>query len=373
MIYKGSKICILFVISLLFSQKAFGQLDNRVFAQKDTITPNDTQTVRLHFESFNFLRNTEYFDIIETGQTYFGTLLQLHLSYQPYKNVLVKGGLQTKQDYGSNNLQSIAPVFSVSIFKDRWRHNFGTLQATTNFGLVEPMFNIDRAITNRIENGIQSIYRHNGTYFTNWLVWNVPTYRFATNQEQFNTGFVLDKNIVDKKGLKLSFPFQGTLAHRGGQVNISSTPIYSRLNLAAGLKVKYTFSKTLSIRTENYFLRSDDFSPNITQPYKNGNATWHTLAVKVKNVELMLNYWAGREWQSPIGSQLFNNYNFYDVYEYRRVRHIAFARLFYTRKIYENLFLDMRFEPFYDFEYKGFQYSYSVYLKLNLSKTLGKI
>lgn len=87
----------------------------------------------------------------------------------------------------------------------------------------------------------------------------------------------------------------------------------------------------------------------------------------------MLNYWAGREWQSPIGSPLFNNYNPYDVYEYRQVRHMAFARVFYTKKIKQDLFLDIRFEPFYDFEYKGLQYSYSVYLKLNINKTLGKI
>ncbi len=373
MMTRYPKAVLMGLFAILFALPARAQLNNKVFEQNDTITPNDTQTVKIHFESLNFLRNTEYFDIIETGQTYFGTLLQLHLSFQPHKNVLIKAGLQSKHDYGSNNIQSLAPVFSISIFKDKWRHNFGMLQATTNLGLIEPMLNIDRAITNRVENGIQSVYRHNHTYFTNWLVWVVPTYRGASVQEQFNTGFVLDKKLVYRPKLKIYFPFQGTLAHRGGQINTGNTPIYSRMNLTAGLKLNVQFTRKFSARTEHYLLRSDDFSPSITQPYRNGYASWHTLALKRNGIELMFNYWAGREWQSPIGSQLFNNYNFYNVYEHRRVRHIAFVRLFYTKKIYHNLFLDLRLEPFYDFEYKGTQYSYSVYLKLNLDRTLGKI
>lgn len=373
MVHKALKTFVLLFLSMLSWGPLHAQINNQIFEQNDSLIPNDSQTVRLHFESFNFLRNTEYFDIIETGQTYFGTLLQMHLSYQPYKNVLLKGGLQIKQDYGSNRLQSIAPVFSLTIFKHHWRHNFGMLQATTNLGLIEPMFNIDRAITNRVENGIQSVYRNNGDYFTNWLVWVTPTYRGATNQEQFNTGFVWDKKIIETKKWRITFPLQGTLAHRGGQINTGSIPIFSRVNTAIGLKLKLTPDSKFSIRTEHYWLHASDFSPSITQPYRNGFASWHTLAFKRKNIELMFNYWAGREWQSPVGAQLFNNYNFYNVYEYRRVRHMAFSRLFFTQKIYNNLALDLRFEPFYDFEYKAFQYSYSVYLKLNLSRTLGKI
>ena len=371
--YKVFKIFSFICLTLLTAQKAEAQLNNQIFEQNDSLIPNDTQTVRLHFESINYLRNTEYFDIIETGQTYFGAMLQMHLSYQPYKNVLLKGGLQIKQDFGSNRLQSIAPVFSLTIFKHHWRHNFGMLQGTTNFGLIEPMFNIDRAITNRIENGIQSVYKNKGDYFTNWLVWVTPTYRGATNQEQFNTGFVWDKQLKETKKWRLVFPLQGTLAHRGGQINLGSVPIFSRVNTAVGLKLKYTANSIYSLRTEHYWLHASDFSPSITQPYKNGFASWHTLAIKRKNVELMFNYWAGREWQSPIGAQLFNNYNFYNPYEYRRVRHMAFSRLLFTQKVYNNLMLDLRFEPFYDFEYKAFQYSYSVYLKLNLNRNLGKI
>lgn len=373
MVHKAFKIFALLFLALVSIGEVEAQLNNQVFEQNDSLIPNDTQTVRLHFESFNYLRNTEYFDIIETGQTYFGTLLQMHVSYQPYKNVLIKGGIQTKQDFGSSKFNTVSPVFSVSIFKHHWRHNFGMLQATTNLGLIEPMFNIDRAITNRVENGIQSIYKNKGDYFTNWLVWVTPTYRGATNQEQFNVGFVWDKKIIENSKWRIAFPLQGTLAHRGGQINIGSTPIYSRVNTATGLKIRYNIHSKLSVRTEHYWLHASDFSPSITQPYKNGFANWHTLAVKRNNLELMFNYWAGREWQSPIGSQLFNNYNFYDVYESRRVRHMAFARLFYTQKVYNNLVLDLRFEPFYDFEYKGIQYGYSVYLKLNLNRSLGKI
>ena len=87
----------------------------------------------------------------------------------------------------------------------------------------------------------------------------------------------------------------------------------------------------------------------------------------------MFNYWAGREYQSPIATQIYNNYNFYNITEYRRVRHMLMSRLMYTQNLNNNMMLDLRFEPFYDYEYGQIQYSYSVYLKLKLEKFLGKI
>ncbi len=362
-----------FILLILNSNSLKAQLYNRVFEQDDTLIANDTQTIKLNFEMLNYLRNTEYFDVIEKGQTLFGSLIQAHLTYQPYKHVMLKGGLQTRQDYGSTGYHTVQPVFSISIFKHHWRYNFGAMQGTANYGFIEPMYNIDRAITNRIENGIQSIYKTDKFYFNNFLVWNEPTYRTTTNQEKFTTGIVLERQLLNKKGWFMAFPFQGTLAHRGGQLNSNPNPIFTRINATVGLKMNYEFSSGFKIRTENYWLASGDFSPNITQPYKNGFASWHTLSFMHKGFELMFNYWAGREWQSPVGTQIYNNYNYYNITEFRQQRHMLMSRLFYTQKLNEKFLLDLRFEPFYDFEYKQIQYSYSVYLKLKLDKVLGKI
>lgn len=362
------------LICLLFNtHAAFAQLQNKVFEQNDSFIKGDTQSLRLNIEYFNYYRNTEYFDLIEKGQTLFGSMFQAHLSYQPYENVLMKGGIQTRQDYGSTGFVSVQPVFSVSFLKHRWRYNFGMLQGTVNYGFIEPMYNIDKAITNRIENGIQGIYKSQTFYFNNFLVWNEPTYRTSTNQERFTTGFTADRLIKRTKNIHVSLPFQGTLAHRGGQLNGNPTPIFSRVNTAIGLKFNILLNSGLLFRTENYWLHSEDFSPNITQPYKNGNATWHTLAMSYKGFELMLHYWAGREYQSPVGTQIYNNYNFYNVYEHRQYRHMMMSRIMYTQALHKNLFIDLRLEPFYDQEYKQFQYSYSAYLKLNFGTELVKV
>jgi hypothetical protein len=163
------------------------------------------------------------------------------------------------------------------------------------------------------------------------------------------------------------------LAHRGGQLNDNPTPIYTRINGTVGLKLNYTFPSGFRIRTENYWLASGDFSPNITQPYKNGFASWHTLSFMRKNIELMFNYWAGREWQSPVGTQIYNNYNVYTITDFRQIRHMLMSRLLYTHKLNNMMFLDLRLEPFYDFEYKKFQYSYSAYIKIKLDKIIAKI
>ena len=349
------------------------QLRNEVFDQKDTLLKGDTQTVKLNVELFNYYRNTEYFDLIEKGQTLFGSMLQANVTYQPYHDVMIKGGFQTRQDYGATNFISVQPVLSISIFKNKWRYNLGMLQGTTNYGFIEPMYNIDRAITNRIENGMQGIYRSKTLYFNNFLVWNEPTYRSSTNQEKFTIGILSEKTLNRSKHVFIAVPFQGTLAHRGGQLNNNPTPIYSRVNTAIGAKIYYKTNNGLSIKTENYWLHCEDFSPTITQPFKNGNASWHTLSFVYKGFECMFNYWAGREYQSPVGTQIYNNYNFYNVYEHRQFRHMYMARFMYTQALKKGMFFDFRLEPFYDKEYGRFQYSYSLYLKINLERNLGKI
>jgi hypothetical protein len=369
------KIITRFAITLSFacSFTASAQLENRIFNQNDSVLSNDTQSVRLNVEMFNYLRNTEYFDLMEKGQTLFGAMLQAQLLYQPFRNFLIKGGFQTRQDFGSTKYAEVQPAVTISYFKHKWRYNFGAMQGTANYGFIEPMYNIDRAITNRIENGIQGIYNSDKFYFNNFLVWNEPTYRTTQNQERFTTGFVSNRIFKQTDKWYVSLPFQGTLAHRGGQLNNNPNPIFTRINLALGLKLHYTTASGFRIRTENHWLASGDFSPTITQPYKNGFASWHTLACNFKGFEFMLNYWAGREWQSPVGTQIYNNYNVYTVTDHRQVRHMLMSRIMYTQNLNKQVMLDLRLEPFYDFEYGRFQYSYSVYLKLKLEKLLGKI
>lgn len=368
----NSRIIILITICCFVIQ-AKAQLSNRIFNQNDSFYQNDTQTVRLHVEVFNFLRNTEYFDIIEKGQTLFGAMFQSHISYLPFKNLSMKIGFQTRQDYGSTRFFAVQPVLSISYFKHKWRYNFGALQGTTNYGFIEPMYNIDRAITNRIENGIQGIYISKKLYFNNFLIWDEPTYRTTTNQERFLTGFVLESDIVNNENIHLSLPLQGTLAHRGGQLNENPNPIFTRINAATGFKFKYKVNKDFSIKTENFFLLSGDFSPTITQPFKDGSANWHTLSFLYKHFEFMFNYWQGREYQSPYATQIYNNYNYYDVYANRQVRNMLMSKLLFTQQLNRGTMIDLRFEPFYDFEYARFQYNYSVYLKLNLDQVLFKI
>ena len=368
---KIKSLLIFLVFGLILNANA--QLRNQVFDQNDTLIKGDTQTLKLNLEFFNYYRNTEYFDLIEKGQTFFGSMLQAHLSYQPYQDVILKGGIQTRQDYGSPGFVSVQPVFSVSIFKNKWRYNLGMLQGTTNYGFIEPMYNIDRAITNRVENGMQGIYKSKTFYFNNFLVWNEPTYRTSSNQEKFTVGILSEKQIINNKNIYFSIPFQGTLAHRGGQLNGNPTPIYSRVNTAIGGKLYFKSANGFTIKTENYWLHCEDFSPNITQPFKNGNASWHTLSFLHKGFEVMFNYWAGREYQSPVGTQIYNNYNYYNVYEHRQYRHMIMSRFMYTQAIKKGMFFDFRLEPFYDKEYGRFQYSYSLYLKINLERNIGKI
>jgi hypothetical protein len=370
---KRSLLTIIVCFSLLATTAVYGQLENNILKQKDSVNLNDTQNVNYNFEVFNFYRNTEYFDIIEKGQTYFGSMVQGYLKYNPHKNLMIKVGFITRHDFGSTKLNTVQPVVSISYFKHKWRYNFGMLQGHMNYGFIEPMYNIDRAITNRIENGIQGIYTGKTFTFNNFLVWDEPTYRTTTNQERFVTGFTSEKTIYNKSKNYISFPLQGSLCHRGGQLNPNPNPIYSRINVAYGLKWRSNISPNLTLKTEHYFLHARDFSPTISQPFLNGNANWHSLSLKYKHIEWMINYWHGREYQSPVGTQIYNNYNIYDIYLNRQSRKMLMSRILFSQKLNKGTFIDLRLEPFYDFEYGRFQYNYSCYIKFIIEDKLFKL
>ncbi len=365
------KLQILFFSVLFISHNLNSQINNTVFNQNDSFNLNDTNKILMRYEAIQFFRNTEYFDIIEDGLTYFGHMSQLDFTFYVNKRVKVRAGTLLRHDFGSPKL-FFSPLFQIEIKRHQWKHVFGQLYGTTNLGLIEPMFNIDNALTNRIENGIQSIYNSEKTYFNNWVSWNEIIYRNDTNQEQFNTGFVLDKRIFKKKQTKILIPLQGTLVHRGGQINVTPKPIYTRINISTGLKLHQGLNKNTMLKMESYALYSNDFSPTISQPYNDGYAFWNSISLKVKSFETYVQYWHGREYQSPIGTQIFNNYNIYDVVKKRQLRDMLMLRMMYQKQIFKNMYLDLRLEPLYDFQYKFVQYSYSCYLKMNLDRRIAR-
>ncbi|MBC7425150.1 MAG: hypothetical protein H7321_01340 [Bacteroidia bacterium] len=350
-------------------------MDNKIFNMSDTIVSSDTGKVKLHINTLNFFRNTEYFTPIDEGQTFIGFQGQADVSYQPYKNLRIHGGIYIQKDYGTNGFTLVQPIFRITYRPGKWQYNLGQLDGSTNHRLIEPLFNIDRAITNKLENGLQAKYSGKKLWLDGWLNWEKATYHEANVQEQFTIGASVRLDILKRKKIEIVMPFQNILNHRGGQIDITGNPIVSRMNTAIGISAICNIFKTRirNFKLEQYYVASNDFSPALTQPYKNGHGFLSTLSVSTKNTTLMLNYWNGTEYQSGRGTLIYNSYAFYDVYYHERFRELIFVRFLYYKNIYKNLNFDFRAEPIYDLINHEIQYSYSVYLSYKVSFGLGKI
>jgi hypothetical protein len=59
----------------------FGQLNNQFISDKITLNETDSNRWGISVSSFNYMRNTEYFNDIELGRTLFGYQLNPSLIY----------------------------------------------------------------------------------------------------------------------------------------------------------------------------------------------------------------------------------------------------------------------------------------------------
>jgi hypothetical protein len=119
-----------------------------------------------------------------------------------------------------------------------------------------------------------------------------------------------------------------------------------------------------------------DESNRKVEAYKDGYGIYLNLLMRTKYINLMASYWNGMEYIAPNGSQIFGSTNPIEptLSTYKEPsRQLLFLRLFYEKKIYKGLNLEVRYEPFYEFNRKAVDFSYSIYLRYNLNVKLASI
>jgi hypothetical protein len=116
---------------------------------------------------------------------------------------------------------------------------------------------------------------------------------------------------------------------------------------------------------ESYFLNSFDNSPTRTQPYDNGWASMSNLRFRIKkHHQIALTWWYANEFQTTLGNTMFGNVNLKDPYAHSGVRRLAMLRYVFSRPLAgTRLWIDFRFEPYYDFEFKKLEFSNGLYFR----------
>ena len=352
------------------------QINNSALSDEIKLETADSQCVGMVLNNFNYLRNTEYFDSIEPGRTLFGTQLHPQFYYQPHPRIRLQGGVFLQADFGETPvINKVLPTLTLKInnLKNTGGFIFGTLEGALAHRLIEPMFDINSAITNRIEYGAQFKINAPQLFIDAWINWENYIAPGYNEKEQFMAGINFLPTInVNKEGWQYQPTFQLTAFHRGGQIDTDTTNMLMVINTAAGVAIqkKSEVNKVKLVGFSGYLLFYKENSNSKIYYTKSGDGVYLNGFINFKRLGFMLSYWNGENYISPRGTAIYQSVGAFNSMAVEKVRQLLIGRVFYNHKIYNHVDLNVRFEPIKNLENKNLDYSFSVYLVYQLSKNL---
>lgn len=337
-------------------------MENAIF--QDSFLQRNYTKPSVGVEFIPFLRNNEYFQSSQDGQTFVGFQLQGLLFYPLSKNAELHLGALAVQNYGDQNgFSSWFPVARLRMKHKKSEFIVGTLNGAANHQLIEPLFEQERMYYERNENGFQWRRLTRKSFLDAWLDWEVNTNRNIPNQERFTVGFNYQPKLKINEYQSFLPNLQAIYQHSGPSNGASIEPLRTLVNGAIGAEWNRQ-KEDKKWRLLSYFLLFQDFSISPSLSFLNGNGHYHTLQYSPnKKWDFMLNYWQGIEWHSSIGGRNYMSVNPFDRRFPRRDKSLLFLRAHYHKRIFNSIDLDARIEPYADLNEFAIEPSFSLHLK----------
>ena len=118
-----------------FAQISTDSLEYRI--RPDSLKTGELQ---LSVQSFNFMRNYEYFNKIQDGYTLFGTQLEPQLVYYAHPRLAVIAGVHLQKDFGNEGFYRTLPLLSVKYQNGNTTLINGVLEGNIHHRMAEPLF-----------------------------------------------------------------------------------------------------------------------------------------------------------------------------------------------------------------------------------------
>ncbi len=343
----------------------YSQLDNLAFEQRMVLEPADSNKLFLGINVLGFGKNNEYFDTTVDGYTLFGYQLNPYLSYHISKNVRLDVGVYAQKDFGNDIYTDVKPTFSLKIRKNDFNFIFGTLEGSIHHRLVEPLYDFERTLNNRLENGIQVLWQKEGLFLDVWVDWQKMIYFNSTEPERFTAGVSFTKTLFRAGNFHIDLPIQVLVSHQGGQIDVPGNEVITQYNGAAGL----TFESNLTGFVNGIGLKSyvTGFKTNANNPvFADGSGVFINPYVKTKvGLTVMGSYWRGNRFLTIQGNQLYPSVTDHYPGRVDEIREFFMLRLLYDVKLADGLILTARAEPFYDTYARALEYSFGLYLNFS--------
>lgn len=344
------------------------QLDNSFFNDERVIQTRDSSTIQFGLEAFGYLRNNEYRTDLVPGYTLFGYQFRPYFSYFPSNRIRLDAGGFFMKDFGSTDFQEIRPIFTIKYAYRDLSFLFGTIEGGLTHQLIEPVYDFERVINHRIEDGLQFKYKGDRLFLDTWIEW-VNMIDFGDNDlEEFNYGLSSIYRIWESQVVRLDIPLQLLVNHRGGEIDVTAEPARTVWNGATGLGLLFPVRETASFRSikmDGYYVFFQTAESSSPIPYHSGNGWFLNVTGKMKWLDLMLSYWHGNQFYAPNGGTLYQSVSFdfpNDGYTEMK-RDLIYLRALFEHDFDHGLTLSIRFEPVYDLNNHQFNHSEGLYLR----------
>ena len=344
-----------------------------------TIQPDSVAgQLRLSLNSFTFFKDNEYFNKIVDGYTLFGTQLNPQLVYYPTNNLRLEGGIFLWKDFGNPVLQQVRPTFRATYTVKKHEFVLGNIRPNLNHNYIEPLFNFERVMLKPLEEGLQYRYLGDRLFVDVWVDWLRQQYRYSNYQEQIAGGVSSSYSLTrPESAIQVALPFQFTGQHHGGQIDTLRKPLQTLFNEAVGIEARMMLgNRHRALRFNGYVLGFQDYSFTAGQlPFKYGNGLYLNTTLETHYADVMLSYWQGSRFISPLGGDLFQSLSrtVSDPGFLDRERRILLVRLVRDFRISDAAALTVRVEPLYDFNAQLLDFSFGVYLNFRQQWLLGNV
>ncbi|MDF7813219.1 hypothetical protein [Hymenobacter sp. YC55] len=341
--------------------------------------PENSGQLRVAVQGFLFSKDNEYFNKINEGKTLYGTQLAPRLVYFPSGNLRLEAGIFLYKDYGTPRLRQVRPLFTAKYQNGPHSLLFGNIEGQLNHGYIEPLFDFERVMLNRLEEGMQYRLQTSRVQLDAWVDWQRQQYRYSNFQEEVAGGLTSEVTAYqDSAGWRLGIvPMQFLAIHHGGQLDTIDTPLQTLFNFATGLRVRRKLNSKFAtaVYLDGYVTHFTDYSFEEVLPYKRGTGLYLNASVDTRLSTVMVSYWSGNGFVAPQGGKLYqsisstvNNPNYTE-----RQRQLLILRFLKDYHLPGNVTLSTRFEPFYDLQNKQIEFSFGAYLNFNYEFLLGTL
>lgn len=388
------------LVTLGISFPSYAQLDNRAFATPLAADSGQARQLRARVEAFFFNKDNEYFHKIADGYTLFGVTARPQLTWQPTPRVKLAAGIFFRQDfgnqggrYGSSRVQQIRPALTAVVQGDSWRFLFGSLDGHLHHGLAEPLYDFERVMLRRPEEGIQLTGDLGWLRYDSWINWERMQYARDSAQEAVSGGF---SGLIDVEGghmrrlaraslsaddplprcvgrtyapgFGLRIPVQFTARHIGGQIDTLERPLQTYFVGATGLRAVWRWNSgeiIQSLRLEALTTGFLDYSFTRRLPFPSGRGLYLNAGLETKLTTVWVSYWNGDGFASPgLGGVLYSSLGstVKNPGYSERHRELLIVRLTHDYRLWDHGYLTTRAEPYYDLRNRRFEFSLGLYL-----------